>query len=191
MKALKVVGILVAIAAVAILAFALLKGGTGTLFERVAGILGSGSKTTILTSEAVIKKIESVSELTTTKETIQVVVQAEVGDFTNREKMIMVAKGMVQAGLDMSKINASAVTVSPDGKSITVALPPVKIFNPNIILSNNKEDTYVYSYTKSLLSDPTYDLQPQARAGRGCEDSGGCMQRRHPGPGKQGCSEGN
>ncbi|MCX6078806.1 MAG: DUF4230 domain-containing protein [Chloroflexi bacterium] len=118
----------------------------------------SGAKTTIITSDAVIDKIEQVSELTTTKYTIQLVAKSEaVGEWytfgATNVKMLLIAKGTVRAGLDLSKLDASAVIVSDDGKSVTVNLPPVKIFDRDQILSSNPTDTYVYDVQKGIVAD--------------------------------------
>ena len=104
------------------------------------------TKTNIITSDTVVDKIEQVSELTTTKYTIQLVAKNEtVGGWlllgTTNVKMLLIAKGTVRAGLDLAKLDASAVTVSGDGKSVTVHLPQVKIFDRDHILSSNPSDT--------------------------------------------------
>ncbi len=108
-----------------------------------------GIKTTIITSDTVIEKIGQVSELTTTKYTIQLVAKSEtVGRWfllgTTNVKMLQIAKGTVRAVLDLSKLDESAVSVSDDGKSVTVHLPQVKIFDRDQILSSNPSDMYVY-----------------------------------------------
>jgi hypothetical protein len=119
-----------------------------------------GTKTTIITSDSVIDKIEQVSELTTTKYTIQLVAKNEtVGGWfllgTTNVKMLLVAKGTVRAGLDLEKLDASDVIVSDDGKNVTVHLPQVKIFDRDQILSSNPADTYVYDVQKGIAADTT------------------------------------
>ena len=133
----------------------------------IGSLLGlSGGKMTIITSDAIIDKIEQVSELTTTKYTIQLVVRGEfLGTFLGSGdiKMLLVAKGTVKAGLDMAKLDASAVSVSEDGKSVTVNLPPVKIFDRDHILSSNKQDTYVYD-VKAGIAAQTGGMETGLRA---------------------------
>ena len=118
------------------------------------------TKTTMITSDTVIDKIEQVSELTTTKYTIQLVAKSEtVGGWfllgTNNVKMLLIAKGTVRAGLDFAKLDASEVIVSDDGKSVTVHLPQVKIFDRDQILNSNPSDTYVYDVQKGIAADTT------------------------------------
>jgi hypothetical protein len=119
-----------------------------------------GTKTTMITSDTVIDKIEQVSELTTTKYTIQLVAKSEtVGGWlllgTTNVKMLLIAKGTVRAGLDLAKLDASGVIVSDDGKSVTVHLPQVKIFDRDQILNSNPSDTYVYDVQKGIAADTT------------------------------------
>jgi hypothetical protein len=119
-----------------------------------------GTKTTMITSDSVIDKIEQVSGLTTTKYTIQLVAKSEtVGGWfllgATNVKMLLIAKGTVRAGLDLAKLDPSAVIVSDDGKSVTVHLPQVKIFDRDQILSSNPSDTYVYDVQKGIAADTT------------------------------------
>ena len=119
-----------------------------------------GTTTTMITSDTVIDKIGQVSELTTTKYTIQLVAKSEtVGGWyllgTTNVKMLLIAKGTVRAGLDLEKLDASEVRVSDDGKSVTVHLPPVKIFDSDHILSSDPSDTYVYDVQKGIAADTT------------------------------------
>ena len=135
--------------------------GSG-IYNKISTFLNTmvGTKTTIITSDTVIDKIEHVSELTTTKYTIQLVAKSEtVGGWfllgTTNVKMLLIAKGIVRAGLDLAKLDASAVIVSNDGNSVTVHLPQVKIFDRDQILSNNPSDTYVYDVQKGIAADTT------------------------------------
>gem|GEM_PF-5385860 len=150
-----VIGIVVIGAVVAIL----LGNRFFSVLETFVNNLG-GTKTTILTSDMVIEKIEQVSELTTTKYTIQLVAKSEtVGAWyllgATNVKMLLVAKGTVRAGLDLAKLDASQVIVSDDGKSVTINLPPVKIFDRDYILSSNPDDVYVYDVQKGIVADTT------------------------------------
>ena len=121
----------------------------------------------MITSDTVIDKIQQVSELTTTKYTIQLVAKSEtVGGWfllgTTNVKMLLIAKGTVRAGLDMEKLDASDVEISDDGKSVTVHLPQVKIFDRDQILSSNPSDTYVYDVQKGIAAD-TKNTETQLR----------------------------
>jgi hypothetical protein len=119
--------------------------------------------------DAIITDIQQVSRLTTTIYTIQQVTEGG----TKRDDchpinvlgrdywMIMVVKGRIEAGLDLAQLNVSDVSVSEDGKSITVNLPPVTIHTKRSqILSSNKEGTYVYDHCREgLVGNKDNDLQ--------------------------------
>jgi hypothetical protein len=127
-------------------------------------LMGCGPK---ITSGEVVEKLRAASYLTTTKYTIQVVVKANnPGSWwllgLDYKKALLVAKGRVEAGIDLNQLAASDVIVSGDGKSITVNLPPVNIHNRDNCLSNNTTDTYVYSYSSGLFADIT-TLQTELR----------------------------
>lgn len=113
-----------------------------------------------ITSGEVVEKIRSASYLTTTRYTIRLVASSNTpGNWwalgQDYKKMLLVAKGTVEAGIDLKQLDASDVSVSEDGKSITVTLPPVKILNRNYSLSNDPMDTYVYDASSGLFADTT------------------------------------
>src|SRR5512143_3824275 len=107
-----------------------------SFLDPVRSILGLKTK---ITSGEVIEKIRAASYLTTTKYTIQVVAKSETPGFLifGWAKMLIIAKGTVEAGIDLNQLTAKDVSVSEDGKSITVTLPPVMIRNRDYSLSND------------------------------------------------------
>ncbi len=130
----------------------------------------SSGKLTIITSDAIIEKIEQVSELTTTKYTVQVVAtahkdpaKADPQGLVSGAKLLLIAKGRVEAGLDLAQLDESDITVSKDGKTVTVNLPPVKIFNHGYILSSDPADTYVYDVDRGVFTS-TGGMETAARA---------------------------
>jgi hypothetical protein len=139
-------------------ALALQAGGRLPFLDQWLGNLNpfKPQPTTITFGDAVIDDIKQVSELTTVIYSIQEVHETgyKKSDDPNKYDCIstggdfgtiMVVKGMVEAGLDLTQLDASDVSVSEDGKSITVNLPPVKILTERkSILSSNPKDTYVY-----------------------------------------------
>jgi hypothetical protein len=132
--------------------------------DPVKSILGLKAN---ITSGEVIEKIRAVSHLTTTKYTIRVVARSETpGTWwilgQDYKKMLMVAKGTVEAGFDLYQLNELNVSVSEDGKNITVTLPPVMILNRDYCLSNTPEDTYVYNASSGLFANTT-NQQTQLR----------------------------
>lgn len=127
--------------------------------------------TTISFSDAVIDDINQVSELTTTTYMIQQVVRNEGGGFATHYLVILVAKGKVNAGLDLDQLDARDVSVSEDGKNITVTLPPVKILTKRSnILSSKEEDTYIYTKIKDITSGANLDeIEQEMRNNAGAQ----------------------
>lgn len=108
-------------------------------------------KPSIITiSDAIITDITRVKQLTTTIYTAQQLAEKRHDRGTwdlplSSYRMVMVMKGTVEAGLDLNQLHVSDVSMSEDGKTITVKLPAVMILtDPEYVLSNDDEDTYVF-----------------------------------------------
>jgi hypothetical protein len=98
----------------------------------------------IVTSGMVIRQMQAVQRLETTRYSIETVVEATAGTtgvFQSGEKLLLIAHGTVVVGFDLAKLTAGDVTVSPDGKSVTVNLPAPEIFTSAL----DEERTRVYS----------------------------------------------
>ena len=104
----------------------------------------------IVTSGTVIRQMQSVQRLETTRYTIETVVEATSGTdgvFTRGEKLLLIAHGTVVVGFDLAKLTTSDVTVSPDGKTVTITLPPVEIFSSGL----DEGKTRVYSRNNGTI----------------------------------------
>jgi hypothetical protein len=130
-------------------------------------------KTTIYLGDAIITDIIRVSKLTTTIYSIQELMEKS-GDGPNLNdyyKLAMIVKGTVEAGLDLSKLKASDVVLSADGKSITVNLPPVTILTSrDHIISTDPKETNVFDwyFVDFLYSGPKQnEVEAQLRAEAG------------------------
>lgn len=97
----------------------------------------------IVTSGTVIRQMQAVQRLETTRYTIETVVEANTPDtrFSRGERLLLIAHGTVVVGFDLAKLTAADVTVSPDGKTVTVSLPPVEIFSSGL----DEGKTRIYS----------------------------------------------
>ncbi len=98
----------------------------------------------IVTSGTVIRQMQAVQRLETTRYTIETVVEATAGAngrFTSGEKLLLIVHGTVVVGFDLAKLTTADVTVSPDGKSVTIALPAAEIFSSAL----DEGKTRVYS----------------------------------------------
>ncbi len=158
---------LIGIAGIVILIFgclALQAGGHLPFLDKLIGNINPFKpKPTIITlSDAIITDITRVKQLATTVYTLQQLITKEgelpkvtvLGKYTlARYRMMMIVKGTVEAGLDLNQLKASNISLSEDGKSITLHLPPVTILTePEYILSNNFDETYVYDFWSEINS---------------------------------------
>lgn len=146
-------------------------------------VLASPTPTLRTDAAAVVRRVQQLQRLEVTSYTIEKVIEAGVDGnaFQNLlfgDHLLLIAHGTVVAGLDLSTIAIDDVTVSEDGTSITIQLPPVQVFN--ITLDNSK--TRVYDRQQGLLAPTNKDLETLARQAAedeivkaACED--GLMQR--------------
>lgn len=120
----------------------------------------------IISGAAVVQRIQQLSRLETSKYTIERVIDIRqgsnipiIGDWLAGDAILLIAHGTVVVGVDLSQLTPDAVTVSPDGKQITVRLPPVQVFSAT--LDNSK--TRVYSRDRGLLAPENPNLETLAR----------------------------
>ncbi|WP_298816627.1 DUF4230 domain-containing protein [Chloroflexus sp.] len=120
----------------------------------------------IISGAAVVQRIQQLSRLETSKYTIERVIDIRqgsnipiIGDWLAGDALLLIAHGTVVVGVDLSRLTPDAVTVSPDGKQITVRLPPVQVFSAT--LDNGK--TRVYSRDRGLFAPENPNLETLAR----------------------------
>jgi hypothetical protein len=111
----------------------------------------------IITGPEVVRQIQQMSRLQTTAYTVQTVITVErPGNALGigRQRLLMIVYGTVTAGVDLSKLRASDVTVSPDGKRLRLRLPEAEI------LSNALDETrtQVYDFQTGLFTQPDPNL---------------------------------
>ncbi len=158
------------IVAVALLGVFFFSRATSSVTDIFAGVAPSMQAlintptTTVRTnSAAVIRRVQQLNRLETTSFTIEKVIEAGVegNPFFNllyKDQLLLIAHGSVVAGVDLSKITQNDVSISPDGKTLTVRLPPAEILNAS--LDNSK--TRVYRRDTAVFAENT-DLETQAR----------------------------
>ena len=143
--------------------------------------------TTIRDHGGTILQIRNLNRLETQSFAVERVVEAKVErgnalDLLLSERLLLIASGNVVAGVDLSKLRDSDVSISEDGKSITLRLPPSEIFSK--ALDNDR--TRVYDKQTGigprLFGSESINLETQARAqaeveilNAACE--GGVMQK--------------
>ncbi len=127
----------------------------GTLF-------GDGGTRTV-TSPVVVEGVQELDQLATVRWTESVVVTKESGDsslerFLTGEKIVVVATGEVEAGVDLASLGEDDVEV--DGEKVTIRLPEPEVFSSSL----DEERTAVYDRDQGILRlRPDDELVGEAR----------------------------
>ena len=122
-----------------------------------------GTETVDRTGPAVLKSIQNLEDFRAASGHFEVIVDVEkdtrfVPAAIKGERVLFVAIGSVDAGVDFSNLDADAVEVSEDRRSVSLELPPATFREPELDL----ERSYVYDRDRgaidriqSLLGDDT------------------------------------
>jgi hypothetical protein len=164
-------------------------GGGAAVLDRMLtgfGLIPAAQPTpAIVSSDAIVQQIRQISRLETTTYTVERVIEARQSDpvwpdWLRGDRLLLIANGTVVAGVDMEQLRPSDVVVSPDGRRVTVMLPPAQVFNEDSVLDNAK--TRVYDRQQGLLAPTNENLETDARRAAGgqllaaaCEE--GIMER--------------
>jgi len=110
----------------------------------------------------VVLQVRSLARLETAQYTVEKVITAETGQGALAtlfgDRLIFVAHGEVIAGVDMSRMAQSDVTVSPEGR-VTVIVPAAEVF----VATLDNEKSYVYDRETGLLTHGDVNLETLAR----------------------------
>jgi hypothetical protein len=122
--------------------------------ERVpwlAPLLGEPTRTT---GTVVVQDIQRLNELATVKWTQQVIVEEEgneeiwrsyLPEFVSGEKVLLIAVGDVQAGVNLDELGEDDVRVEEDG--VTIDLPEARILSASL----DEDETKLYSRERGLI----------------------------------------
>jgi hypothetical protein len=125
--------------------------------------------TTVRDRGGTILQIRSLNRLESQSFSVERVIEAKVErgnalDLFLSERLLLIASGNVGAGVDLSKLRESDVSISADGKSITLRLPPSEIFSKGL----DSDRTRVYDKQSGIgtriFGGENKDLETQARA---------------------------
>lgn len=109
---------------------------------------------------AVLRQVQTVSELVTVKYVIEKVVILEdvkwLG-YLGENRVLMVAHGVVKAGIDLSHIREGDIEIT--GKKVTIKLPAPRVFETYL----DERQTYVIERSTGLLRAFDKDLEQNAR----------------------------
>lgn len=116
----------------------------------------------------IVQQVRQASELTTAIVTTETVVPSssalKIGEFVIAEtKLLYIARGEVRAGIDLTQLTPTDVTIAPgDDGTITINLPQPQILDSKVDVNNSQ----VYHYDRGLLGlgpDVAPELQTMAQ----------------------------
>ncbi len=116
---------------------------------------------TIVVLPAVISQIKPLGQLHTSSYFLSTVVdtQMPVGALNQIQRVLLVACGMVDAGVDLSKIGPQDIVTS--GDKVTLRLPATEIFTSQLF--DDRKCTYVVLREEGILLPPNLVLETAAR----------------------------
>jgi hypothetical protein len=128
----------------------------------LADLMGDPTQTT----ETTVLGIRRLNELATAEMSAQVVVTEQkdvrifsqpLPRFLTGQEVLLIAKGEVEAGIDLDELRGDDVRV--DGKKVTIALPKARILDTSL----NEEKTKLYDWDRGVLIKGDYFLVEEAR----------------------------
>ena len=130
------------------------------LVQFIANLRGAGPA--IPNQPTVVRQIQQLQRLETVRYTMDKIISGERGSaylpkFLVSDRLLLVVHGEVIAGVDLSKLQPSDVSVQ--GRTVTVHLPSTEILVTRV--DNTK--TRVYSRDTGLFSSPDPNLESEVR----------------------------
>jgi hypothetical protein len=133
---------------------------TGNLSTRVAQVLNP-TPTILPDPVTVVTSVRDLARLQTIEYTVEKVITAEVGQgtfgFLFGDRLIFVAHGVVQAGLDLEKLRPEDLRV--ENGVLYVDLPEPEVF----IATLDNDKSYVYNRDTGVFSQGDVNLESSAR----------------------------
>ena len=109
----------------------------------------------------IINEVQSLARLETIRYNVEKVITAETGQgtfaFLIQDRLLLVAHGLVIAGIDMAKIKPEDMWL--DQGVLNVRLPVAEVF----VATLDNEKTYVYERDTGILKSPDSNLETTAR----------------------------
>jgi hypothetical protein len=110
------------------------------------------SRTVDRTQEPVLLAVRDIGEYRAAGGEYQVIVDLAkdtgLPDELLGTRTLFVAVGSVDAGVDLSTLDEEAVTVSDDGRSVSIVLPPARLYDPELDLGRS----YTFERDEGLLN---------------------------------------
>jgi len=124
---------------------------------KVPGWLGLTGTQRVYGSATVLQQVQTLSQLVTVKYVMEKIVVLEDVKWFGESRVLLVAHGIVKAGVDFNRLKPDDIKVS--GKKISILLPPVEITDTYL----DDKQTRVVERTTGLLRTFDKDLEQTAR----------------------------
>ncbi len=138
----------------------------GALLAVVVFVLGwlggqwqEGRRQTLLNTSLVIRQVQTLSEFVTVKYVLERVVILEDARWYGENRLLLLAHGVVKAGIDFSALEPDDVVIRE--RTITLSLPEPRITDAYL----DEKKTQVIERTTGLLREFDKDLEQHARRG--------------------------
>lgn len=118
--------------------------------------LGSGLH--MENTATVVEQVQTLSDLVTVKYVLEKVVILEDVKWYGENRVLLLAHGVVKAGIDLKRITPDDVTIT--GKTISLRLPPPQIMDAYL----DDKNSQVIDHATGLLRAFDKDLEQTARA---------------------------
>ncbi len=126
----------------------------GMLAPRLLPSRGGGA---ISNTASVVKQIQTVSQLVTVKYVIEKVVVLEDVKWFGENRLLLLAHGVVKAGIDLNELRPEDVRIS--GTRLKLRLPPERIMDAYL----DDKQTEVIERSTGMLRNFDKDLEQNAR----------------------------
>lgn len=144
----------IAILAVSTIVIVIFAGVAGLLIGR--GLL-AGFKPVIAATPTLVKQVQGLNRLVTVRYVLEKVVLLQDVKWYGENRVLMVAHGIANAGIDLDKVTAD--DISADGKSITIRIPKPRLFDVYL----DERHTQIVERSTGMLREFDKDLEQDAR----------------------------
>jgi hypothetical protein len=141
-------------AGIALFVIFILGGILGAFFGRM---LPLGSMPRIGNTTTIVKQIQSLNELATVRYTLEKVVILEDVKWYGGNRVVLVASGVVKAGVDLGRLKEGDVAVS--GDLLTIKIPKAEVLDAYL----KDRETQVLDRSTGLFREFDKDLEQEAR----------------------------
>lgn len=142
-------------AGAALIVIFIIGGIIGLIFGRL--LLPQGSVPLIANTTTIVKQIQSLNELSTVRYTLEKVVILEDVKWYGGNRVVLVASGVVKAGVDLGKMSEGDVQIS--GDVLTIKLPKAEVLDAYL----KDRETQVLDRSTGLFREFDKDLEQEAR----------------------------